>query len=81
MADVYRREYQVLLVRLRAARKDAGLTQVEVAKRLGKTQGYVNKIETGERRLDVVQLMDLCAAIGSDFRLFIRDYYDAVQAT
>jgi transcriptional regulator with XRE-family HTH domain len=44
------------LQRLRQARKDAGLTQVEVARRLGRTQSFVTKAERGERRLDVVEL-------------------------
>lgn len=81
MADVYRAEYQILLAQLRDARKSAGLTQTEVAKRLGKTQGYVNKIETGERRMDLVQLLDFCGALGVDFLEFIRSYYNALKAT
>jgi transcriptional regulator with XRE-family HTH domain len=47
---------QVLLRRLRQARRDAGLTQVDVAGRLGRSQSFVTKVETGERRLDVVEL-------------------------
>lgn len=47
---------QDFLRRLRKARKDVGLTQVEVARRLGRSQSFVTKAETGERRLDVVEL-------------------------
>jgi transcriptional regulator with XRE-family HTH domain len=79
MGDVYRTEYQILLAHLRQARKAARLTQTEVAKRLGKTQGYVNKLETGERRMDVVQLRDFCAAIGVDFVEFMQHYNAAVE--
>jgi transcriptional regulator with XRE-family HTH domain len=79
MADVYRTEYQILLTQLRAARKVAGLTQVEVARRLNRTQGYVNKLETGERRMDVVQLRDFCEALEIDFVRFIGDYEAAIQ--
>ncbi len=78
MADVYRVEYQILLTKLRAARKSVGLTQVQVAGRLNRTQGYVNKIETGERRMDVVQLGDFCRALEIDFVDFIGAYHDAV---
>ena len=49
-------EYRRFLRKLRAARKEAGLTQVEVAKRLGRHQSFVTKSETGERRVDVVEL-------------------------
>ncbi len=80
MADVYRDEYQILIARLRAARKSASLTQTEVAARLGKTQGYVNKIEVGERRIDVVQLLDFCDALEIDFMAFIQSYYDALKS-
>ncbi len=44
------------LRRLRQARKDAGMTQVQVAEHLGRSQSFVTKAETGERRLDVVEL-------------------------
>ena len=46
----HRPEYLEMLKRLRQARKDAGLRQVDVAAALGRYQSYVNKIETGERR-------------------------------
>jgi transcriptional regulator with XRE-family HTH domain len=49
-------EYRRFLGRLRAARDEAGLTQVEVAKRLRVPQSFVSKSETGERRVDVVEL-------------------------
>jgi len=52
----YRERYDAFLKRLRQARRDAGLTQEEVARRLGKPQSYVSKCESGERRVDVVEL-------------------------
>ncbi len=42
--------------RLVAARRERGLTQAQVAQRLGKPQSYVSKCESGERRVDVVEL-------------------------
>lgn len=49
-----------------AARKDAGLTQVDIAERLDKPQSFVSKYERGERRLDVVEFIDVARAIGID---------------
>ena len=46
------------------ARKDAGLTQVQLSKKLRKPQSYVSKYENGERRLDVPEFIDICRAIG-----------------
>ena len=56
ISSVYEKEYRTVIRRLREARLNAGLKQNEVAKRLGKPQSYVSKIERGERRLDVVEL-------------------------
>jgi transcriptional regulator with XRE-family HTH domain len=56
MAATRRPEYRRFLSRLRAAREGVGLTQVEVARRLRVPQSYVSKCESGERRVDVVEL-------------------------
>lgn len=53
---IYSKEHRSLVERLRTARKERGLDQEEVAKLLGVTQSYVSKIESGQRRIDVVQL-------------------------
>lgn len=49
-----------------AARRTAGLRQVEVAARLGEPQSFVSKVERGERRLDVVEFVVFCRAIEAD---------------
>lgn len=61
-----------LLVLLREIRVDAGLTQSELASRLSRDQTFVSKYESGERRLDVLELREVCRAIGTDFVTFIR---------
>ena len=48
------------------ARKSARLTQQELAKRLHKSQSFVAKYEGGERRIDVVEFVAVCWAIGAD---------------
>jgi helix-turn-helix protein len=57
---------------LKARRKAAGLTQTIVAERLGKPPSYVAKYEGGDRRLDVLEFLDVAAAIGFDPSRFIR---------
>jgi len=46
---------------LKQARLDAGMNQVDVAQALGKHQSYVSKCETGERRVDFIELLDFAS--------------------
>ena len=47
-------------------REAAGLTQADLATRLGEYQSFVARLESGERRIDVVELMELAEALGFD---------------
>ncbi len=58
--ETYRRRYGRFVVKLKAARREAGLTQGQVAQALGRPQSFVSKIESGERRVDFVELQELC---------------------
>ena len=51
---------------------EAGLTQLELASRLGIPQSFVSKYESGERRLDVLELRLVCQAVGVSLREFVR---------
>ena len=53
---IYSKEHRSLVERLRKAREERGLDQEDVAKLLGVTQSYISKIESGQRRIDIVQL-------------------------
>ena len=53
-------------------RKKAGLTQAEVAKRLKRYQSFIATVESGQRRIDVVEFLDLADAIGFDPRDAIK---------
>lgn len=53
----YQGKYRRFLARLREARRQAGLTQAEAARRLGKPQSFLSKCESGERRVDFVELL------------------------
>jgi transcriptional regulator with XRE-family HTH domain len=66
----YHRAYKKFLARLVQARRDAGLTQVEVAKRLGKAHSFLSKCELGERRVDFVELQQLAKIYGKDISFF-----------
>lgn len=63
---IYTQQHQRLCELLIEARKKAGLTQVEVAERLGKPQSFVAKYEGGERRLDVIEFLAVAKVLGTD---------------
>ena len=71
MAATRRPEYRRFLQRLQKARLDAGLTQVEVARRLRRPQSFVSKCESGERRVDVVELAAFARLYGKGFGFFV----------
>ncbi len=61
---------------LAAARKRHGLTQVDMAQRLGKPQSFVSAYEQGQRRVDVLELIEIAKAIGED----VADLFAAICA-
>jgi transcriptional regulator with XRE-family HTH domain len=63
--------YRKFLKKLRVARKAAGLTQVEVAQILNQPQSYVSRCESGERRVDIVDLSDFAAIYGQPLSYFV----------
>ena len=69
---IYSREYEIVLRLLREARENAGMTQVQLAKKLKLTQSFVSKIERGDRRLDIVQLRTLCREFGISLLEFVK---------
>lgn len=64
--------YAVFLELLRETREKAGITQLELSERLGETQSFVSKCERGERRIDIAELREFCAAMGTSLDKFIR---------
>ena len=60
---IYTKDHNEIVERLKEARLGIGLGQVEVAEKLGRTQSYVSKIESGQRRFDVLQLKEFAKYI------------------
>ena len=67
---IYSKDHQYLIGQLKKARKEAGLEQKEVASLLGRTQSYVSKVESGQRRIDIVQLKELARIYKKKFMKF-----------
>lgn len=77
--SIFSKDYEVFLHCLKEARKKVGLTQVELAERLGQTQSFVSKAERGERRLDVVEVRAYCKGIGVPFLTFLEEFEQLVE--
>ncbi len=73
--------YSIMRAMIKAMRKKARLTQVDLAQKLNKAQSYFSKIETGERDIDLVELDVLCDACRTTLSSFIRDYKKQVNAS
>ena len=65
--------YQALLRRLRKARREAGLTQQQVVAQLGTYRNFLTKVESGERRLDPIELQDLARIYRRPIGEFLGD--------
>ncbi|HNJ14628.1 MAG TPA: helix-turn-helix transcriptional regulator [Anaerolineales bacterium] len=68
---IYSEKYKKVLEQLRQARRDAGFTQTEVALALGKPQSFVAKCESGERRLDIIELSEFAVLYGKKIEYFL----------
>jgi len=69
---IYSKEHRSLVERLRKARKEKGLDQSDVAKLLGVSQSFVSKMESGQRRIDIVQLKTFARIYGKNIDYFIK---------
>ena len=66
MKTIYQERYLKLMQALVQARKQAGLTQMQVAEKLDKPQSYIAKVEGADRKLDVMEFVELCEVINQD---------------
>jgi transcriptional regulator with XRE-family HTH domain len=68
----YSPRYGHFRVLLRKIREEAGLSQTDLAEKLGKPQTFVSKSELGERRIDFLETFDFCAACGVTVKQFME---------
>ncbi len=70
--SIYTSGYKNIVKKLRRARNEADLMQVDVAKKLKKPQSYISKIERGERRVDVAELSILAKIYKKPLGFFVK---------
>jgi transcriptional regulator with XRE-family HTH domain len=73
LRSVHSSAYQTLLDRLRQARREAGLTQAQVAEAVRRPQSFVSKTESGERRLDPIELAELARLYEKPVGFFVPE--------
>lgn len=71
-------EQKRLQTLLRQIRLEAGMRQIDLAQRLGQPQSFVSKYESGERRLDLLELRQVCEAVGISLTEFVRRFEDSL---
>ncbi len=64
---------------LRQVRLEAGLRQVDLAKRLDQPKSLVSKYESGERRLDLLELREICEAVGISLEEFVHRFEESLR--
>ena len=72
--SIHQDDYRILVKRLRNLRKNARVTQEELALSLGVEQSYISKVERYERRIDVIELRDICRALGTSLSSFVSGF-------
>jgi transcriptional regulator with XRE-family HTH domain len=71
--------YAAFLRVLRGTRRRAGLSQAQLAEKIGETQTFVSKCERGERRIDVIELRTFCRAFGVSLKQFVSTLERALR--
>jgi transcriptional regulator with XRE-family HTH domain len=79
--SLYSEEQEKLQALLRELRLGASLTQIEMAEKLGQPQSFVSKYESGERLLDLVELRQICQALGVSLPQFVKRWEGTLDET
>lgn len=73
MKSIFSDEYQIFIDFIKLKRTEKGLTQLDLANKLGVTQSFISKCERGERRLDLIETRKIANAIGIQFSALILE--------
>lgn len=71
--SIHQKRYRTMIALLRKRRETIGMTQIQLAEKLNISQAVVSKIETCERRLDLIELIDVCDAMNVSIVEFFNE--------
>ena len=77
---IYTPEHQMLASLLREVRDESGLRQVDVAAAMERSQSFVSDYESGQRRLDIVELRALCTVLGTTLPALVDRYESIIRS-
>lgn len=70
--SIQTKEYAYFVERLKKARLEAGLTQVQIAKKIGRPQSHISNVESGQQRVDVVELQRFAKLYNKKINYFLK---------
>jgi transcriptional regulator with XRE-family HTH domain len=70
--SIHTKQYAYFVEKLKKAREEAGLTQVQVAKKIKRPQSHISNVESGQQRVDVVELQTFAKLYNKDINYFIK---------
>ena len=79
--SIYRKEYKFFIQVFVEFRTKAGLLQTELAKRLNVHQSYISKIETGQRRIDIIELREICTHLKTNLVEFTKELEKRIKSS
>ena len=74
MSSIYDRKYRIAIECLKAFRIQSKMTQQELACNLNCSQAYISKYEQGQKRLDIIEVRDICACLGVSLPEFVDEF-------
>ncbi|MDP8163294.1 helix-turn-helix transcriptional regulator [Pasteurella skyensis] len=74
MKTIYKEKYQKIIQYLISTRKKKGITQQQIANKLDKPQSYIAKIERCERKLDILEFIELCEAMNTSPITILQEF-------
>ena len=78
--SIHRPEYESLRALVRELRTERGVTQVTLSEQMGRSQSFLSDIERGVRRIDAVELRDLCRLLDTDLPHFVAELEQRIES-
>lgn len=72
VTSIHTKEYAVFIERMVKARKESGLRQIDVAKKVKRPQSYISRVESGEYRLDILEVNKFAGLYDKDITYFVK---------